>query len=282
MSNDKPEGETRLILVDIGANLADSAFQPDLSQVLARAQAVGVTQLVVTGTNVEQSRKALQLTTQYPGTLFATAGIHPHQANQLNSSTLQELAELAAAPAVKAIGECGLDFNRTAASKETQIAAFEAQIELAAQLKLPLFLHERDAFKTQHDIIANYRDSLGDIVIHCFTGEKSQAFRYLDIDCHLGITGWICDARRGYHLHDFVGDIPLNRLMIESDAPYLMPRVKPKLKLAKSGRNEPCTLPHVLQTIAEHSKHSQAEIAAQTRRTAVDFFALTPAPEPLP
>jgi len=267
--------EPVLELIDIGVNLAGRAFERDLPQVLERARAAGVTQLVVTGTSVEHSQAAHLLTEQYPDSLFSTAGIHPHEAAEATEDSLQALRELAAQSAVKAIGECGLDFNRNIASEQHQVAAFEAQIELAVDLEMPLFLHERDAFKTQHEILSHYRDSLSGIVIHCFTGEKQQAFSYLDIDCHIGITGWICDARRGYHLHDFIGDIPLNRLMIESDAPYLLPRVTPKIKLVKSGRNEPCTLPHVLHTIAEHSGKTRAEIAKQTRRNAIDFFALS-------
>jgi len=274
MNEHNNETEPALKLVDIGANLASSAFQRDLPQVLERARAAGVTQLVVTGTSVAQSRAAQLLTVQYPNTLYSTAGIHPHDAADCTNDSLLVLRELAAKPAVKAIGECGLDFNRNIASEQQQITAFEVQIELAIELKMPLFLHERDAFKTQRDILAHYRDDLDDIVIHCFTGEKHQAFSYLDIDCHIGITGWICDPRRGYHLHDFVGDIPLNRLMIESDAPYLLPRVTPKLKLEKSGRNEPCTLPHVLKSIADHSGRSMGEVATQTRRNAINFFRL--------
>ncbi|ARN75668.1 TatD family hydrolase [Oceanicoccus sagamiensis] len=264
----------QLPLIDIGANLTNKAFRDDLEEVLQRASEQGVQHIVITGTCVKSSAEATQLAEQYPGLLYATAGIHPHDAKDFSSSSRPDILALSQHPSVKAIGECGLDFNRMFSSKEQQIAAFEQQIEIAIEQQLPLFLHERDAHKEQWEIIASYRDQIPAAVIHCFTGDKREAFRYLDLDLYIGITGWICDERRGHHLHNFVGDIPLNRLMIETDAPYLIPRVKPKPKLASSRRNEPCTLPYVLQEISRHRRESLEQIAQATSNNAIRFFAL--------
>lgn len=263
-----------LPLIDIGANLTSNRFDSDFEEVVSRAQAAGIKHIVITGTNIEESRKAIQIAAKTPLLLSTTAGIHPHDAKQLNKESTSQLRDLAKNDSVKAIGECGLDFNRNFSTQEQQIKAFEQQIELAIDLGLPLFLHERDAFKEQWEILSYHRDQLSNAVIHCFTGDKQQAFKYLDLDFYIGITGWICDERRGLHLQEFVGDIPLARLMIESDSPYLTPRKKPKLKLAASGRNEPCTLPYILETIAQHSPFSEDVVARQTTKNAIDFFNL--------
>lgn len=261
-------------LVDIGANLTNTSFQHDLEHVIQRALAAGVMHIIVTGTDINESYAAAALAVQYPQQLFSTAGIHPHDAKNFQPENLHELAALAAQPAVRAIGECGLDFNRMFSTKEQQITAFEAQIEIAAELQLPLFLHERDAHQVQLEILRHYRDQIPAAVIHCFTGEKQQAFNYLDLNFSIGITGWICDERRGQHLHEFIADIPLDRLMIETDAPYLMPRVKPKPQLPSKRRNEPCTLPFVLLEIAKHHHASIEEIADFTTQNAQRFFRL--------
>jgi TatD DNase family protein len=261
-------------LIDIGANLSNKRFNSDFDDVLARAKAAGVKHIVITGTNIEESRKAMQIASRTPLLLSSTAGIHPHDAKLLDQESISSLRDLAKSDCVKAIGECGLDFNRNFSTKEQQIKAFEQQIELAIDLRLPMFLHERDAFSDQWQILSYYKHQLSDAVIHCFTGDKQQAFKYLDLDVYIGITGWICDERRGLHLQEFIADIPLNRLMIESDSPYLTPRIKPKLKLAASGRNEPSTLPYVLETISRLYALTEEAVAYQTTQNAIDFFGL--------
>ena len=261
-------------LIDIGANLTNNRFDDDFEDVLSRAQTAGVGHIVITGTNIAESSKAIEIASKKPLLLSSTAGIHPHDAKQLTNESISRLRDLAKSDSVKAIGECGLDFNRNFSTPEQQTKAFEQQIELAIELGLPLFLHERDAFKEQWEILSYHRDQLSGAVIHCFTGNKQQAFKYLDLDLYIGITGWICDERRGLHIREFIGDIPLERLMIESDAPYLTPRKKPKLKLAASGRNEPCTLPYVLETVAQYSPFSEEVVARQTTKNAIEFFKL--------
>lgn len=259
-------------LVDIGVNLTNKSFRKDLDQVIDRAIAAGVGRMVVTGTSVTGSEQAAALAETRPGVLHATAGVHPHDAKTCDDRTLESLRALAATPQVVAIGECGLDFNRNFSPQPVQLAWFEAQVELACELAMPLFLHERDAFEPMHEILARHRSRMSAAVVHCFTGTRSELDAYLALDLHIGITGWICDERRGQHLLDLVAAIPLERLMIETDAPYLLPRtLSPK---PKNRRNEPGYLPHVLDTVARAMKRDRDEVASATTATATAFFGL--------
>ena len=210
------------MLIDIGANLTHDSFDIDLDAVLKRAEKAGVSQLIVTGASLEGSSRAARLATKHLQ-LFATAGIHPHHAEETTTDSLTKIMELSRLPKVKAIGETGLDFYRDFSPRRKQIASFEAHIEIAIQTGLPMFLHERDAHPTFAEVLKPYREKLSNVVVHCFTGERDVLHTYLDLDTHIGITGWICDERRGKHLVPLIKDIPLNRLMIETDAPYLCP-----------------------------------------------------------
>lgn len=260
-------------LVDIGANLTNKAFQRDLADVLTRARDAGVDRMVVTGTSVAGSQAAAQMAESHPSVLYATAGVHPHDAKTCDDRTIPALRELASEPCVVAIGECGLDFNRDFSPRPVQIQWFEAQLELAIDLDMPVFLHERDASGTMLEILRRYRDKLRAGVIHCFTGTGDELKTYLDLDLHIGITGWICDERRGKHLHDIVSEIPLSRLMIETDAPYLLPRtIRPK---PKHRRNEPAFLTYVLDTVAGAMNRPADQVARETTATASSFFGLT-------
>ncbi len=262
-------------LIDIGVNLTNASFASQRQAVLDRAYAAGVCQLMVTGTSVQGSEEALQLCQELDPDarrLFSTAGIHPHSAVDWTSSTEQELRALLKETRVRAVGECGLDFNRDFSPRGQQEKVLEAHLALAVELQLPVFLHERDANQRLLDILRDYRDRLPAAVVHCFTGEQRALFSYLDVDLHIGITGWICDERRGTHLHPLVRDIPRGRLMLESDAPYLLPRtLRPK---PKNGRNEPAYLPEVLREVALHRGESPEDLAAHTSLTARSFFAL--------
>lgn len=259
-------------LVDIGVNLTNKAFRNDLDEVIDRAVAAGVDRMVLTGTSEGASKDAAALAATRPGVLYSTAGVHPHDASSCTDSTIETLRELAGREPVVAIGECGLDYNRDFSPRDVQRRWFEAQVELAAELDMPLFLHERDAAADTRAILARHRDRFPRAVIHCYTGDGDTLASYLEMDLHIGITGWICDERRGTHLRDLVQTIPLERLMIETDAPYLVPRtLRPK---PKKGRNEPAFLPHIAETIAECYGVSVAELAAATTATAEAFFAL--------
>jgi len=259
-------------LFDIGANLTHESFSTDLSDVLEAAADEGVHQLMVTGASVEGSAQALALAQQYPTKLFATAGIHPHHAEEATRDGMLRIEQLLNAPEVKAVGETGLDFFRDFSDRDDQVESFTHHIELAKKLQLPMFLHERDAHPTFHDLLAPHRAQLDAVVVHCFTGSEAALEAYLDLDCYIGITGWICDERRGQHLIELVSRIPLERIMIETDSPYLIPRsLKPK---PKSRRNEPKHLAHICEFIAAILDLKPTELAAITTENAKTFFKL--------
>jgi TatD DNase family protein len=259
-------------LVDIGANLTHDTFDHDRQDVIGRAMDAGVAQFVVTGATAEGSRQARDLARRHPGVMAATAGVHPHHAREYDDDVHTLMSELAGDEAVVALGECGLDFFRDFSPRDTQEAVFERQLEQAASLSMPVFLHQRDAHERFIAILGEFRDRLPAAVVHCFTGGREELHHYLDLDCHVGITGWICDERRGHHLREFVHEIPPDRLMIETDAPYLLPRdLKPK---PKTRRNEPMYLRHICETVAAARGESAEETAAATTATARKFFGL--------
>ena len=275
-----PEGQgrtggytrARMQLVDIGANLTHSSFRDDLEAVLERARAAGVGTIVVTGTSVAESLHAARLAEAHAQMLVATAGVHPHHARDCDSGTIPALRELAAHPRVVALGECGLDYNRNYSPHPDQERWFVAQLELGCELRKPLFLHSRDAHPRFAQILRAHRDRLPRAVAHCFTGEADELRAYLDLDLYVGITGWICDERRGRHLLKLVRDIPRDRLLVETDSPYLTPRdLHPP---PRARRNEPAFLPHIVRTLARALERDPEEVAAQTAQNARAFFGL--------
>ena len=260
-------------MIDIGVNLTNKRFDKDLETVIVNAKGVGVQQLIVTGTNLLESEQALKLAKAYPDFLYSTAGVHPHDAKTFNNETYTQLKALASQPEVKAIGECGLDFNRNYSTPADQEYAFIQQLELAVECQLPVFMHERDANQRFIELLTPYIKQLPSAVVHCFTGNQEELERCLTLDLHIGITGWICDERRGGHLLDLVKMIPSNRLMIETDSPYLLPRsMRPK---PKSSRNEPKYLPFIAQTIADARQQDLQAFILATRKTTNTFFNLT-------
>ena len=265
-------------LIDIGANLGHDSFDHDLDAVLQRARDAGVAQLVVTGASREGSPKALQLAQAHPGFLFSTAGVHPHHASEYTDECDAELRALHAHAEVVAVGECGLDYFRDFSPRPAQRRAFERQLQLGADTRKPLFLHQRDAHA---DFMAQMREfdgKLGPAVVHCFTGTRAELFEYLDRDWYVGITGWLCDERRGQHLRELVKHIPANRLLIETDAPYLLPRtVQPQ---PSHRRNEPMYLAHIVAELARDRGEEVAATAAKTTANAREFFQLPTHREP--
>ena len=262
-------------MIDIGANLTHASFERDLAAVLARAQAHGVSQIIVTGADAHGARAALELARAHPRRLFATAGVHPHHASAFDAEVEQLLRELHAHAEVVAVGETGLDYHRDFSPRSAQLFAFERQLELAVACGKPLFLHQRDAHADFLACMANVRGRIGAAVVHCFTGEKAELFDYLDRDFHIGITGWICDERRGVHLRELVRHIPAERLMLETDAPYLLPRNL--VPSPKHRRNEPMYLEHICAEVARDRGEQPAAVAASSTATARQFFRL-PAP----
>ena len=259
-----------LTLIDIGINLGHDSYDVDRDAVVVRAEAVGVTQMMVTGASVEGSRKALELARARPGRLFATAGIHPHHASELTATALSELEELARQPEVVAAGECGLDYFRDFSPRPVQQKAFHQQLELAARVGKPVFLHQRDAHEDFLAILKEHRQHLNGGVTHCFTGSGPEMRAYLELGFAIGITGWICDERRGAHLIPLMREIPADRLLLETDGPYLLPRdLHPK---PASRRNEPSFLPHIAAVIARARHQSIEELTrASTQATRALF-----------
>ncbi|MFT3995618.1 MAG: TatD family hydrolase [Dysgonomonas sp.] len=257
-------------IIDIGVNLMHRSFDEDRGQVVQSAIEVGVSPLIMTGTSERSSIQAAKYASKYPGKLYSTAGVHPHDAKSCTSETIRTLENLAKQDYVVAIGECGLDYNRDFSPRDIQRKYFEAQIELACEANLPLFLHERDAFDDFYKILDQYKNDISNMVVHCFTGQKDELLAYLELGCYIGITGWICDERRGKHLIDLVKLIPQNKLMIETDAPFLTPRnmdEKPK-----DGRNEPKYLVHILDELAYHLDEDIEDLADKTYRNTKRFF----------
>jgi len=260
--------------IDIGVNLMSPAFDRDREAVIARAQAAGLKALVITGSDIESSDKAAAYAGKKANiNCMSTAGVHPHNAKDWNEQALDRLEELVALGSdIRAIGECGLDYNRNFSPQDAQRKCFEDQLILAARIGKPVFLHERDAFGDFFSILKQYRTSLPGAVVHCFTGGLPELEAYLSIDCYIGITGWICDERRGGHLASLLNTIPANRLLLETDAPYLLPRSLPRSAKGKSGRNEPCFLPHIAAYVAEILGKTPEQIAEETSNNAERLF----------
>ncbi|MBC3766572.1 TatD family hydrolase [Neptunicella marina] len=257
-------------LFDIGLNLTNPRLLSRFDEVMQRAMETGVCGALVTGTDIEESVTAIPLCEQYPQQLFSTAGIHPHYAKDAPPDFVSQLKQLVQNPVVKAIGECGLDFNRNFSPKEKQLAVFEAQLELAVETGLPVFLHERDAFDEQITLLKRYRDKLVGGVAHCFTGSLKQMQAYLELDLYIGITGWLCDDKRGADLQEAVQHLPLSRLLLETDAPYLAPKtLKPKVSL-----NEPCYLAEVARYYAQLCNVSVEDVKQSSYNNAVTLFKL--------
>jgi TatD DNase family protein len=260
-------------LIDIGVNLTHESFRHDFADVLRHASAAGVHRMVVTGTTVQATQEALALHAQYPDRLYATAGLHPHHASEFEPPVRDALRELSRQPGVVAMGECGLDYYRNYSPREAQLRAFAGQLELAVEAGLPVFLHQRDAHADFMAVLRDYLPRLKAGVAHCFTGQENELDDCLAAGLHVGITGWICDERRGRHLLPLMARIPADRLMIETDAPYLLPR---SLKPAPSTRrNEPAFLPEVARVVAAARGETVESLAASTTATAVRFFGLS-------
>jgi TatD DNase family protein len=257
-------------LIDIGVNLAHEGFDADRAEVLQRATDAGVAQMVITGSSLDATRKAIELARAHPGRLFATAGVHPHHATDLTDDAFAELATLAGAPEVRAVGECGLDYFRDLSPRDVQRGAFARQLDLAARTGKPVFLHQRDAHADFLAILREHRVTNG--VAHCFTADAKERDAYLELGLHIGITGWINDERRGVHLREVVKLIPAERLLLETDAPYLMPRdIKPA---PKSRRNLPEYLPYVARAVAAARGESVEMVAAASTQAARRFFGI--------
>lgn len=257
-------------LFDFCFNFTSSKFRDDEQEIIQRALNNGVTHFFMPGSDCQDSEFAVQLAEQYQQGFYAGVGVHPHNAKTWQDDTADVIRKLAHSDRVKAIGEAGLDYNRNFSTHQQQELAFRKQIELAIELQLPLFLHERDAHTEFHAIIKEYKHDLGPTAVHCFTGNQSALDNYISMDFYIGITGWICDERRGTHLHNIIQSIPENRLLIETDAPYLYPRtLQPR---PKQMRNEPSFLSHIAEHIAHHRGDTIEHLSDYTMQNTLTFF----------
>ena len=264
----------RYSLIDIGANIAHDSFDDDRKEMMLRAANAGVERIIVTGSSDDSNVQAADLAEQAAGVLFSTAGVHPHHASDYTDASDDLIRSLIRKDAVVAVGECGLDYFRNFSPREAQLNAFRRQLEIAKESGLPLFLHQRDAHDDFIDVLEPALADLSRAVAHCFTGEGESLREYIALDLYIGITGWICDERRGAHLLGIVSIIPDDRLLIETDSPYLLPRtIRPR---PKSRRNEPMYLPEVVRVIAQARGQSEDHIAEITTANAERFFGLDP------
>lgn len=253
---------------DVGVNLTDKRLSDDC--VLTDAIAADVMKMAVTGTDLVASQSAVALCHKHPQSLVCTVGIHPHYAKDTPEDFIDQLRLLAQDQSVVAIGECGLDFNRNFSEPAIQLSVFEQQLALASELKLPVFLHERDAFDEQMRLLQAYRNDLVGGVAHCFTGNIEQMQAYLELGFYIGITGWLCDEKRGHNLRDAVCELPIERLVLETDAPYLKPKT-----LKSSGRdNFPANLPHIAEQLAKIKQVDVHELKVQVWHNSLSLFNL--------
>lgn len=254
-------------LVDAGVNLSNHQFDEHHDEVLQRAAQAGVKQMLLIGCDIQSSQASLQLAKRH--SLLCTSGIHPHDAKTADTSLEQQLTLLASHPEVVAIGECGLDYNRDFSPRDVQRAVLRRQLALAETLNMPVYLHERDA---SNDMLAILNEYSVKGVLHCFTGDKFALQSYLEKGLYIGVTGWVCDERRGEQLQSLIPSIPLERLLIETDAPFLLPRtIKPK---PKSRRNEPSYLTYICQQIADLKGCEFTEVAKQTTLNFQQLFSV--------
>lgn len=251
---------------DIGANLTSSQFAKDLDRVIKRAKEAGIRAVDVTGTSLENSQQAVELAQAYPGFLFATAGCHPHHAKHWNRTSAAELHRLLAHPSVLMAGEMGLDFDRNFSTPEQQLKAFQAQLEVASDFDKPLFLHCRCAHQAMLEVLDRRPSRLSKVIVHCFTDGPEQAQAYLERGFHIGVTGWVADEKRAAQLRQALRLIPLERLLIETDAPYLLPLNKPQAQ--RRERNEPAYLIYVAQALASFYGIDAQQLGAITERNA--------------
>jgi TatD DNase family protein len=259
-------------LIDIGANIAHDGFDDDREDMMRRATDAGVDKIIVTGSSDESNVQAANLAEQSPGILYSTAGVHPHHASDYTDDSDALIRSLLKKDCVVAVGECGLDYFRNLSPRAAQLDAFKRQLEIARDSGLPVFLHQRDAHDDFVELLEPALPDLSRAVAHCFTGEGESLREYIAMGLYIGITGWICDERRGKHLHDIVSIIPDDKLLIETDAPYLLPRtIRPK---PKSRRNEPMYLPEVVRVLAEARGQTEDHVAAITTANAIRFFEL--------
>ncbi|MBO1896443.1 TatD family hydrolase [Shewanella sp. BF02_Schw] len=258
--------------IDIAVNLLSDRLKHDIDTIINDAAKHHVSPLIVIGSDLDESSDSISLCQQYPQQLYCTTGVHPHHASSWDQHSKARLTQLATQDTVVAIGECGLDYNRDFSPRPVQRKAFAAQLELACELNMPVLMHCREAHSDFIAIVNEYRAHLPNALLHCFTGSKDELIECLAADLYIGITGWICDERRGQDLAQLVPLIPNNRIMAETDSPYLLPRsMRPK---PKSSKNLPQYLPYIVEYMANLRQQSPQTLAQECYKNSCDFFQL--------
>ena len=257
-------------IADIACNFTSDRFDNDLDEVINRAIVNNITKFGLICSRLSDIDKLLEIYNRYSKDMFFTIGVHPHHANEINEEYLKKLKEVINNNNPHAIGETGLDFFRNLSTYEEQIFAFEEQIKIAIDTNKPLFLHQRDSHDDFIKILRKYSSDINKSVVHCFTGNKEQLNDYLELDCYIGVTGWICDAKRNVELRKTIKNIPLERLMIETDCPYLIP--KNLEEKPKNNRNEPTYLNHIANEVATLMKKDINDIREKTYKPSLSFF----------
>ena len=257
-------------IADIACNFTSDRFDNDLDEVINQAIVNNITKFGLICSRLRDIDKLLEIYNRYSKDMFFTIGVHPHHANEINEEYLKKLKEVINNNNPHAIGETGLDFFRNLSTYEEQIFAFEEQIKIAIDTNKPLFLHQRDSHDDFIKILRKYSSDINKSVVHCFTGTKEQLNDYLELDCYIGVTGWICDAKRNVELRKTIKNIPLERLMIETDCPYLIP--KNLEEKPKNNRNEPTYLNHIANEVATLMKKDINDIREKTYKTSLSFF----------
>jgi TatD DNase family protein len=243
-------------LFDSHCHLDDPSYQSDLDAVLNRARAAGVARIMTIGVTLETSRLAIDLAKTHPR-VYASVGVHPHDAHACDDAQLGQLIALARNPQVRAWGETGLDFNRMYSPREKQERWFVSQLEAAAELGLPLIFHERDSRGRFLELLQTCPPPAGGAVVHCFSGTRAELMRYLDMGFYIGITGIVTLKERGEFLRRLVPLIPQEQLVVETDAPYLTPDPERR----RIHRNEPAFVRSVLLKLAEIRRADPVELA---------------------
>ncbi|MAQ72978.1 MAG: hydrolase TatD [Gammaproteobacteria bacterium] len=256
-------------LIDIGANLTHDQLLKNIHAVIDNFKKVHVENVIITSSNTTDTEKALSLIKKFPNLFYTTVGFHPHNAKNFKEKDLESIETLANNPHVISIGECGLDYYREYSPKNQQIVCFEKQLSLNTKLNLPLFLHERGAHNDFCSLLKKYIDRIDNTVVHCFTGTKQELLQYLDMGCYIGITGWITDMERGSHLHEIIQYIPEDRLLVETDSPYLIPK---NMNDNRKTTNEPAYLPYVVEEIANCLNKDVKYISNKTFENTKKFF----------
>ena len=257
-------------IADIACNFTSERFDKDLNNIIKKAIVNKITKFGLICSQLSDLDKLLKIYNQYCKNMFFTIGVHPHHANEIDKEYLENLKEQIVKNNPHAIGETGLDFFRNLSTYEEQIYAFEEQIKIAIDTNKPLFLHQRDSHEDFIKILRKYSPYINKAVVHCFTGTQKQLDDYLKLDCYIGITGWICDEKRNVELRKTIKDIPLSKLMVETDSPYLLP--KNLLNKPKNNRNEPSYLNHIVTEISMLLDINEADVRKESFKNTLSFF----------